>query len=450
MAKNQFFDVIPPSGKRSIRDIPLPSKPRGFRDEPIHSNRENDMRTDRIPSQRPMPPPVQEELKGYNEIPDGHFEKLGQRRKRGWMPIFVGIVLLGFIAWGASYGFHSAVVEIIPKQVRQDVSISFKAKVAPAPNEVGYDTVTYSTAVSKTLEATGEKDVTRKASGKVIVYNDFSEAPQELVMNTRFESKEGKIYRIDKDITIPGQKTVDGKKLPGSIEVTVFADAPGEAFNNKETDFTIPGFKGTPKYQGFYGRSATPITGGFIGKEKSVDEALLSQSKETITGELEQKLLKDILARIPETFILIPGAYSITHEDMPVRADGNQALIEIKGTIVAKVFKKDDMDRIIVQSVPNMPFLRGTVKNYEALVVTIDPTLIMNEEFDVDLTGNAIINGKVDADKLKTDLAGKPKKEVRNVIATYPEIDSAEATIKPMWMFTMPSSVDKIRLVTKE
>ena len=82
------------------------------------------------------------------------------------------------------------------------------------------------------------KEIERRASGKIIVFNNYSTNSQRLIARTRFETLEGKIYRIRDAVVVPGISDKDGRKTPGSIEVTVFADEPGEEYNIGYTDFT--------------------------------------------------------------------------------------------------------------------------------------------------------------------------------------------------------------------
>jgi len=70
----------------------------------------------------------------------------------------------------------------------------------------------------------------------------------------------------------------NGKTVPGSIEVTVYADEPLSKYNIGLTDFTVPGFKGAPQFETFYARSKTPMTGGFTGMEPVVEESIDSHS----------------------------------------------------------------------------------------------------------------------------------------------------------------------------
>ncbi len=80
------------------------------------------------------------------------------------------------------------------------------------------------------------------------------------MVRTRFLALDGKIFRLTKGITVPGAKIVEGKIIPSSIEAAVIADQPGEAYNiGPVSRFSIPGLKGTPKYEAFYAESKADI-----------------------------------------------------------------------------------------------------------------------------------------------------------------------------------------------
>lgn len=94
-------------------------------------------------------------------------------------------------------------------------------------------------------------------------------SPQILVATTRFETSDGKIVCLDSRVVVPGATTKDGQLQPSSIDVNVTADQPGPDYNipacTDPCKFTIPGFKGTDKFEGFYGISKNPMTGGNLG-----------------------------------------------------------------------------------------------------------------------------------------------------------------------------------------
>ena len=120
--------------------------------------------------------------------------------------------------------------------------------------------------VSLLYPATGKKNVEKKSRGEITIYNAYSSQSQSLVANTRFESPDGKIFRIENKITVPGAKVENGKIIPAGIKMNVVADKVGAEYNIGPAKFTIPGFKGAPKYDGFYARSESQMAGGFVGE----------------------------------------------------------------------------------------------------------------------------------------------------------------------------------------
>jgi len=101
----------------------------------------------------------------------------------------------------------------------------------------------------KEFKSTGQGKDEQMAKGIITIINNFSSAPQILVANTRFETPDGKIFRLDSRIVIPGATMKNGKLEPSSIDVNVTAATSGPEYNiiacNDNCKFTIPGFKGT-------------------------------------------------------------------------------------------------------------------------------------------------------------------------------------------------------------
>jgi len=228
MPKQILQDVIPP-GRRSIRRIPL-----SFSRKVV----EKEIDTEQI------------------------FKKRSEKRgSKFGIRLIAGVAVLVLLI-AAVFVFSGATVTIEPRQ--KNIKVDIEA-VAKNSGELAYETIAVGGVKTVYLQATGESKVEKKASGTIIVYNNYSSAPQRLIKNTRFETPTGLVYRIDKSIIVPGTRVESGKIIPGSVETTVFADLPGPNYNIGLNDFTVPGFKGTPRYEGFYARSKTTMAGGFIG-----------------------------------------------------------------------------------------------------------------------------------------------------------------------------------------
>ena len=71
--------------------------------------------------------------------------------------------------------------------------------------------------------------------------------------------------------------------------------------------FTIPGLKGTPKYQAFYGESTGNMVGGFIGEVAYPTSDDIKKAK-TERENLEEVLNTTLLTQIPKDFKIVDGA----------------------------------------------------------------------------------------------------------------------------------------------
>ena len=192
-------------------------------------------------------------------------------------------------------------VVVTPRQEFVEVSSALRAS-ASSSRDIALEVISLEDSIELEREVTSVKSVEEKARGQVVIYNAFSSEPQPLVASTRLEAPNGNIYRITSPVTVPGAKTENGKLVPQGIEVAVFADKPGEAYNLSLSDFSIPGFKGTSKFEKFYGRSKTEITGGVSGERKVVSDqdvkALVSEAQENLRARLGERARKDLPAGV--------------------------------------------------------------------------------------------------------------------------------------------------------
>ena len=128
------------------------------------------------------------------------------------------------------------------------------------------------------------------------------------MVNTRFESPDGQLFRLTEGVKVAGAKIVDGKIVPSTTEATVVADKAGPEYNIGPVEkFTIPGLKGSPKYNAFYGKSTAAMTGGFIGEITYPTPEDIKKTKEEVAKQLEDSLRVLTAAQIPEDFKMIDG-----------------------------------------------------------------------------------------------------------------------------------------------
>lgn len=414
--------------------------------------------------------PIFEKMKQHNKDRGKSFsDEYTADKKHGGRRMFSKIVLalcvigvIGAFLYGTY--FHSAVLTITLKHA--DVALQnqeFTAGGVPVDGSLEtlpFQMMTLSLESSRDLTATGEKNVTAKASGKIVIYNDFGTQTQALIKNTRFQTPDGKIYRIRNSIVVPGQKTVDGKKIPGSLEVEVFADAAGAEYNIGLVDFTIPGFKGSPRYEKFYARSKTPMAGGFSGLMKVVSDTDIQKAKETLSAELKDKLYADAVAQKPKGTVLYKDAVFYSFTDSmdngaeAKSADDKSVKLTIKGSLTAALFNGEELSKHIVKRSASPVDVSS---NDRILAVNIeelafkpkDTSGVAPKEGDTyafSLSGDAHAVWQVDTAALAGKLAGVKKSDYKNVFAEFPGIEKANASISPIWKTKFPSDAGKIRV----
>ena len=363
--------------------------------------------------------------------------------------IIIGILVLAFIFFTSS----SVTVNIVPRQVDTRTDASF---IAVSDNETGgvpFDIVMLDKTSVSPVAVTGEEEVAEKARGEIIVFNDFDANSQRLIKNTRFETPEGLVFRIQNSVVVPGQKKDStGKLIPGSIEVTVYADQPGEEYNVGLKDFTIPGFKGSKRFDKFYARSKTAMVGGFEGIKKVASEEDVENMQTQLSFELKKELVDQIKTQIPEGFILYEEAIFSEANFLGTKDLAEGVGVEEKVSVYAVIFNKSNLSKYVAEnSIENYDGADLIISNLEELDFEIknkdDVVPWVEERFVFSLKGECNFEWLYDEESLKNDLVGKLKDNINQILSQYPSIDSAEVVIKPFWKNSFPRSTGKIEVI---
>lgn len=366
------------------------------------------------------------------------------------------ILILILVLCGGGYmlslSFATATVTVTPKShsVTVDSNMSASRDGANASSTLGFETFTFEDVESTMVPSAGTENVEKKASGKITVYNNYSEKPERLIKNTRFESSDGKIFRIQEAISIPGKKTVAGEVIPGSLEVTVVADQAGESYNIAQTDFTVPGLKGDTRFDKIYAKSKSEMTGGFVGRTRVISEADRVKVRTTAQSALVTKLAEKIKTELPAEFVSFTDGQFITYsESIGEKSTETEAELKTKGTMVVIAFRNTDLAQAIARDlVPDYDGGELELVNPEALEMRILSKDSVNadsaSDFSFSIRGNAVLMYTFDEKELKSRLVGKDKKEYGTIFSAYPSIKRAEVSFSPSWVGSFPTDVEKI------
>ncbi|MDQ1281964.1 MAG: hypothetical protein QG630_315 [Patescibacteria group bacterium] len=369
--------------------------------------------------------------------------KRSNKKKLKDILFYSAIILIIGIGLLWSFVFNSATITITPKYKDLEVSDTFLL----FKDDILIDNS--SSTLSKTVLKSAPKQINQKATGIITIYNNSSEAPQTLIKNTRFQTADGKVFRIIDSVVVPGKKG----STPGSIDAKVSADSYGADYNIGATDFKIPGFKGIQKYNLFYGKSTSAMTGGISGTvsvvsndDITIANRDLKPSLNDISDSAARKIAHDGYFSLYDNLII---NYSDNQSSLMTSGENsyiltaNSMLISIKKEILAKMiaqqvlkdnFNSDEMVRI--DDISNLTF-------------TLDPDmdLINSNILKVLITGKVRIIWDYNKNNIINSLSGQKSSIFGEVLKDYnSSIIESNYKISPFWLKSFPKSVNKIKI----
>lgn len=374
--------------------------------------------------------------------------------------LLVSSLVLLFIA--SSFVFPRARVTVIPVHdtLEADLSGQMDIKETSLDTENGVlPTQIFSTTFELTQQfpVSQEREVASKARGTIEVFNGYSTSPQTLVATTRFVSKDGKLFRSTKQIVVPAAKLENGKLIPQSTTVEVVADKPGEEFNIGPSSFTIPGFKGSPKFEGFWGESRQNMQGGAVKMAKVVLAEDIEQAQASIEEQVTERAQTALLEKAGTSLTLVtPSMESKIIEVRTTPEEGEEApdgqfTLTIKAEARVFAVRSSDLSEYITAKTADIvPETRKRLPETRKITFIVEDV-----DFDAGTLGFSLnieeeITWRIDEKRLLEALQGKGVAEAQKVLRSFPEVKSAEIELWPRWRKALPGDSTKIKVVIKE
>ncbi len=371
--------------------------------------------------------------------------------------IFILVIIIGAVYWGGDK-FQKADIFLTAKH--QDityVSKQFLASKDTTISGVDFEIMIINDKKLKNIVLTEPKDVSIKAVGSVTLYNVFGATPQKLLAGTFLSDENGKAYKTNSIVTIPGYKLDSNKKIiPSQIDVDITAFLPGDTYNGSPTDFSITSFKNTPKSSKIYGKLKTPLTGGASGSVYTLNDEDISHIDSIAQSSFKNDLLNKAKAQVPPGYILYPNAMTFTYKiDSNVSSKTPEAEVGIEGDVSVLLLSekslKDNITKISLPSIKGDELKEINILNLENLSFnfTDKEQLITKDMTSVTF----YLTGKLDAawspniDILKTKLVGTEKSSVLPIFRQDPGISSALIKIFPPWQRHTPEDINKINII---
>ena len=304
---------------------------------------------------------------------------------------------------------------------------------------------------SQDFLSSGREIREERAQGIITVYNEYSSSPQTLVENTRFISQDGKLFRSAKTVVVPGASISEGKIVASNIDMEVIAQEAGEGYNVGPSTFSIPGFKGTPKYTAFYGKSSNSMEGGFIGEVEVVTADDLKQAEDKFRENLLTAAREDFERKKPADFVLLKEAVEEETVDISSTKKAGEAAksftLSGKTRVTGFVFDERDVYRLVDETIQaRISQDKEVVEGSKQLTYKEVKTNSVQGEMSMLVTVEELIAARVDEGEIINAIKGKSLEETREYLASHPALESARVTFSPFWIKRVPRAPDKIKI----
>lgn len=392
-------------------------------------------------------------------FPELENEMTAKPNRRGW--VFLASAILILLAVGlVSTVFARLTVTVKLKQEAvnlQEVITAFDASVSRPllPQRViPAEKLELNDQLAEEFPATGRKYIEEQARGKVKIYNAFSSSPQVLVANTRFLTDSGILFRLPQAITVPSAKIEEGKIVPSFIEAELVADEPGEGGNIRDgLTLKIPGFKGSPKYDGFYAASAAQFANGFKGEATVVTAEDLKAAQERVTQKIYDALQRELFSKIPPDFKLLDQfrEVQITGVAAP-KAESRLDSFRVEARAVARalVFRETDVQELVRNLIIKAEEKKELVINPFGVQYRVRSIDFQKGKAEVALTGEVKTKPVISLEEFAGLLSGKKEGSIITALQNRAELAAFHLSFFPPWLFSAPGDPAKIKLTIEE
>lgn len=388
---------------------------------------------------------------------DERYDTLEESRVGSRFAIFAtigGIVLLGLLVlFAVNTWFARANVIINFKKTPWNfentvVALTSVRDIDPARNTIPGQLFEEEKSLTQAFAANGESIAASKATGVITVVNNYSAEPQPLVATTRFEAPDGRIYRLDTDIVVPGAKVEDGKVTQSSIKAAVTADKGGDAYNTGRIDkLNIPGFRGTAKYSGFWGVLENGAAGGGSGSRKVATDTDVANARQKVEETMQSAFQTTFLSSIPADIKVLEKAAAVDLGRVVAQRTADQnGNFTMTGAAVFRAFGFREKDLVTLLTARANG--EGGGKKIENLAINYSNA---TPNFDAkqlafSVTANGNLAPDFNTEEFAGKLAGLEKDQAKVVISELPELVDAKVTVWPSWLSNLPKKPSRVRI----
>lgn len=384
-----------------------------------------------------------------------------QKRPVGWLSIILislAVIVLGGVIF---FSLNSRLyLTISPRLNEKEISDTFEVRTQ-APQDLSFENriipgrfFESEVKLSKQFKATGKEEKGSKARGKIIVYNEYRPpTPINLVPSRFLSGKEQKIFWSLNKIHIPPAKIINGDFVPGTVEIEVEAEKPGEDYNIPPTTFSLPALVGTPFYQYIYAKSDKPMTGGFKKEVDVIRAEDLQKAREKLWQELLEKGRQQLEEEAgPDMIILKRAVKLISSPETSIECLGTEGLevssfsCEGQSPVKGIGFSKKDLQELAEKVILSELEPQSTIVKDQMTFEFSNGVFVLEKgKLVFDIKIKVPYYKEISLTSLKAQIAGMNKEGIRETIfALYPQVKKITLKFSPFWMWRAPKNPENI------
>lgn len=378
-----------------------------------------------------------------------------QNKNKILKPLIFIILLMGLLFF-VFLNFKNAT--LIIKEKRQSINIENKKITTSKESNstLDFEIMVLSEVKNKEIILTQKEEVSLKAKGEIILYNEYSNLPHKITKDKILSDENGKSYKLKGETIIPGYKIdQDGKINPGIVEVEAEAFLPGDVYNGEPKKFVINDYKDTDKYEKIYAEAKSSFEGGALGLVYQITENDSNQLLDYFEKDFKSLLLEKAKAETPDGYIFYPeSAFFSFNYDKDKLYKMDKPEVEIIGIITVPLFNRNNLSNYIkkefILEASNKELKQLELLNMDNLVFSyFEDNQFIDKEIKVfvfKLNGQLEVMWHSDIEEIKNKLPGIEKSKTIETLNDK-SIDQLKIKVFPPWLKYFPNDTSKIKVI---
>lgn len=354
-----------------------------------------------------------------------------------WLLVVAAIAAAGWLYW--AFPKVNIILNLESEEHQTETNVNAVGE-DKTEGDIDLTVTTLEKTGSKTVPATGSKDIGEKASGNITLVNQYSTNSQAVPAGSLLVASGGMRFVTTTGVVIPGADiTVEGStntlNKSGRVQVAIVAENPGAQYNLESGRLTIEGITDGKDGKVF---AESPSTSGGLSETRTVVAATdIENAKNDLMSELTNQATDEALSSLSSGDV-IDEATSSNIVSFSTDANENDERAELTVTTTVAVnllaIDQDQLKQVIADEVnAQLDSDKEFTVAENGLNYTIKSLNVAQKKLTLSVSAQGNIVAKLDKEQLRQSLLGKSRKEAERLLGEVPFYQSSEFSFDPRW-----------------